>query len=328
MQFLSSNILSQNINKNIIITEKICAHRVWFQKKNHYIYFYNKKLDRHIELLDRIQTDLWDDFINYILHYKNDLPNGKYFLYYFNKFNVNSNVEYDNIPKSKLILTNVSNGIDINKVSKILNIDISYPIYDGVLTENIYNKINEYLNFDININDIFIELFGKSSNFIKSNSNIINGFVFNIDNKRYILNDKRFKYKDYDKVNTDSYKLLVLHIIDYLTDYNQHILDLYINDYDDKISILYKIFKNFVRYCKKNNILDDILVLPPDYLKKNGIINDKLIKDADILDILKDEQLRYLLYIFINIFKGAIKSNDIISEDKVIMIKNFLNKIK
>ena len=77
---LSSNILSQNINKNIIITEKICAHRVWFQKKNHYIYFYNKKLDRHIELLDRIQTDLWDDFINYILHYKNDLPNGNIFI--------------------------------------------------------------------------------------------------------------------------------------------------------------------------------------------------------------------------------------------------------
>ena len=142
MQLLDSNILIQNINKNIIITEKICAHRVRFQKKNHYIYFYNKKLDRHIELLDRIQTDLWDDFINYILHYKNDLPNGKYFLYYFNKFNVNSNVEYDNIPKSKLILTNVSNGIDINKVSKILNIDILYPIYDGVLTENIYNTFN------------------------------------------------------------------------------------------------------------------------------------------------------------------------------------------
>lgn len=305
------------LKNKITITEKINAHRVYCRKqKNGNIIFYSKKKKIPINVLDRLLSDLFEPFIEHLISKKKNLEIGEYGFYFFNK---PVDIEYGKKPINNILLTNIPEQSNKTALEVAIDLEVSYhlPLFQGVLNNSQIKKIINYIQHNENIISVFNSVFDKKcSEFVISDNDIIEGFVFNIDDVGFFkLNDNRFVKKDYPKLDTSAYELLVIEIFDFIKDqdfYNIRFTTK--NEQMKRAEFTFEVFNRFVEKYSEKNILNNFLLIPPPFIKTKGNLNKKYICNKKTINLLTDEKMEYLLRIFITIIKGKQSPRGIISE--------------
>lgn len=317
LQNNGKNKLIELLSTNkVTITEKINAHRVSILKDRlNNIEFYGKKKSMSINTIDRIISDLYDPFIQFILQQKDNIQQGIY-NFYFTYHNID--ITYTKKPKNNLLLTNANCFLKDKKQYHIK--DIASDI-DVVPQTIIYNSkllkkkhINHIINYIENggiLPKIMDDIFGNACNLSESNTDIIEGYIFKVNNNLYKLTDNRFKRKLYPKINTASYEMLVMEICNFMSDLDYTTIKL--NHKNKDLRYANFIFNAFNIFIKEYG--ESFLITPPSFIINTGNICKRYITNQETLSYLSDERYSYLLKIFLNIFTRPLMSRGLFTKD-------------
>lgn len=309
----------------VVITEKINAHRVYCKKeKSGNLLFYSKKKSSPITVLDRLLSDLYEPFIKHIINKKDKLQIGEYGFYLVKD---TIDIEYSKKPMNHLLLTNVPFKSSKSCVETAIELEVSYapPVFQGILKDEQINAIIDYMELGGNLVNLFnVILFGKTCTALcatNTNEEVIEGFVFDFgDLGSFKLIDNAFVKKEFQKLNTASYELLLIEIFDFVK--NQDFSSVKFttkNDYMKRAEFAFEMFNRFIEYHTNNRSLNNLVLTPPAFIYTKGRINKKYICNKNTYDLIStntkdiNEKLEYLLRIFITTLKDIQKPRGIIS---------------
>lgn len=289
------------LNEKLVITEKLDAFRIQFEKNGKDIIFFtndNKKIDKISRTLD----NLWEEACNElteIISKTNILEGYRYGLYY-KPSERPQRIPYSNI--EKYILTDISKrnkynkiieSLDINKVeewSSLLGVGRPPVIFKGILSEDqnkklINYEIQNYTEYASLVN-LVNELFGSTY----SKEPIIEGIIIQTDNSLSQIISYEFDilneaYKQNTKPR-DFYDLIILSITNFMTSYTMPVME----SEDAEINYINIICDIFNKYTKKENInenLDTKYLTPINYGEKSSRLNKTFISNVETLDILE-----------------------------------------
>ena len=322
-------------NSKLIISEKLDLFRIIFIKKNGQLYFF-KKDNSIIDRIELILNDIWLKPINFILNKKELIPENLYFgISFFNPSNYKI-IPYENL--NKLIITDISireNNKIIKKFSYDEILPISYKldmlpppiIFDGYLNSEQKKILLDYINNDTKLilSDIINNFFKPFSKFplvkgliLETNKNLlqIESHEFNLLSQSY---EREFN------VNRVFYDILIIELINFLKNFNWDIkfVD---NTYDKKyISLINKIFLEFVESFNIGEI--DKQYLNPKYLNDN--ITQNLINNKKVVDKFKEnDSYPYVYKIILNSLRKEKKPFAMLTENNIEEFNFFVKKIK
>lgn len=308
------------LKKHVTITEKINGHRVYCKKeKNGNILFYSKKKRTPLNLLDRLLSDLYEPFIKHIITKKDKLQVGGEYGFYL----INNPVDiiYTKTPLNNLILTNIPLNSTKTCIETAIELEVSYtpPTFQGILNNDIIELIISYVSNkekEISLLRFFNEIFKKECSILADNDDTIEGFVFDFNEAGiYKLSDKKFKKKEYSKLNTATYELLLIEIFDFVKKQDFSTVKITSsNEYMKRAEFIFEMYNRFVDYHKNKGDLDNLLLNPPEFIRTKGKINKKYIcSNKQTYDYLSDEKMEYLLRVFITSLKDIQKPRGIIT---------------
>jgi len=306
------------LKKYTTITEKINAHRVYCKKeKTGNILFYSKKKSSPITILDRITTDLYEPFIKHIISKKDKLQIGEHG-FYFIKDDID--VEYSQKPQNFLLITDIPFKTGKTIVEIAIELDVSYapPVFKGILNDVAAEKIIEYLENEHNEQSLlllFNMLFDKNCSMFFEEDGIVEGFVFNFKEEgTFSLYDDNFVKKEFQKLNTASYELLVIEIFEFIK--QQDFSTVKMHSKNTEIKKAEFIFEVFNRFVEQTENLENYLLNEPEFLSMKGKVNRRYINNQKTIDLIsKNKKLEYLLRVFITAIKDVQKSRGVISQD-------------
>lgn len=319
LQQYGKDKLVEMLSKNkVIITEKINAHRVSILKdKLNNIEFYGKKKSAPIKTIDRVISDLYEPFMQYILSQKENIPHGTFNFYFVNH---ELDVPYTKKPQNNLLLTNATVFDDnlqlsLDEIANRIGVSSQPTIFNGKLLKRKHIKfIVDYLENGGNLPSMMNELFENACSLSESPSDIIEGYIFKINNKLYKLNDNRFVRKEYPKVNTAGYEMLVMELSDFMTNLDFTKINLEMRNKDLRYANF--IFESFNMFIEEyGDSLESVLINPPAFLKTTGNISRRYITNEKTLSNLKDERYEYVLRIFLTIFSRPVVERGLLNNE-------------
>jgi hypothetical protein len=173
----------------LVVTEKISGSSFSFENEGSTIKFY-KSNDKSINLVDRTLMVYYEDAISYIKKVTSgkisNIPDNWRFCFQYFVHNEPGVIQYDTLPKNKLVLTHIQIKSQFGKISKIiedpsviqdwanvLNVTPLLPIFKGYLTDEQKQKIQDFITTP---HEDQHELF-KTSSFAEYIVNVLNTSV-------------------------------------------------------------------------------------------------------------------------------------------------------
>lgn len=322
------------VDKKIQVTEKINAHRVRaIKEKTGNVAFYTKRGKEPLKTIDRIYSDLYENFIKHILNNKDNLPIGEH-CFYFTETDLD--VQYTNKPKNNIILTNTTSSVDLSKIANDINVVAQSTIFDGYVNRLFAELLISYIEGQIknSLQNVFISYFGESAKSIltKTSDDIIEGYTLRIDGILYKITDKRFERHVFSKVNTSGYEMLIMDISSFVADLDFTEISIDAKNKDMKYAqFIYEAYNLYIKSYGPN--IDSVLIAPPGFITKIGKLGVRFISNKETLNNLKNEKYEYLLRVFLNIFNDKLVSRGLLTEDfinehnaLVLHINNYVNK--
>ena len=337
--------LTNFLNEELTITEKLDTYRILFEKHEDKIIFF-KKDNTELNLIERTLTNIWEDAIIELTTIVGDkkLPEGIRFGIAYTPIEKPIRIPYLNIPK--YILTDVTlkknNKViesydyeEVNNWAAILNLGKPPIIFSGKLNEEqketlIKYGLNKFEDLkNINFSKIIENLFKKTY----SNQDLIEGITIksNKDLAQIISYEFNLLNESYQKeeCHRDYYDIILLNINKFLDNYNIPILEGLTSEklYLELISDI------FNKFCEKNPLI--IEGLKSEYLTSPtfgycGDLNLLLIKNRKTLEILEKGGKIYeaLFKIILSSLRKQRKEYGLLNENAINKFNSYVTLIK
>jgi hypothetical protein len=355
----TENFLNSIFKSEITIFEDIQGSKIWVNWDGDKFQIKPKSINNEpINLIDLAMQNYYNPAIDYFnsldLRVKSLLNKKWWFCFEYFPDNQPANIEYDKVPKNKLILTTIfKNGKydmnieEIDEYSRLLNIDMIPVIFHGVLTEKMKEAIKYFLNTseeDLEYvfgDKSFTFFFYKILNPLSENSFLMNGdFQKNIekliirsqgnDVSFQLLNPLYKKMNDSNKTDyVEIYSLLIINFLNFCQSVNLDDLKLkgYKRDeiYINLISKLY----NFYLTDVKEDLISFDFNIPEFFDKEKFKINKELISNKMTKSyISENSKLEYIFKIILSSFNTKRKKAiGLFSENTVKLFNLFVDKI-
>ena len=323
----TENFLNSIFKSEITIFEDIQGSKIWVNWDGSKFQIKPKSINSEpINLIDLAMQNYYNPAIDYFnsldLRVKSLLNRKWWFCFEYFPDNQPANIEYDRVPKNKLILTTIfKNGKydmnieEIDEYSRLLNVDMIPVIFNGILTEKMKEAIKYFLNTseeDLEYvfgDKSFTFFFYKILNPLSENSFLMNGdFQKNIekliirsegnDVSFQLLNPLYRKMNDSNKTDyVEIYSLLIINFLNFCQSVNLDDLKLkgYKRDeiYINLISKLY----NFYLSDVKEDLISFDFNIPEFFDKEKFKINRELINNKMTKSYINENpKLEYILY--------------------------------
>jgi len=331
--------LKRVLSDFITITEKIDAHRFSFVKKKDSIYFFGKHGNKHLSLIDRAISNLYEPAINYILSIdKNIIPENIRFGCYYISPDFFLNVKYKKHPKHNLVLTDlkiypdiVVNPKKINHYADKFEIDAANILFHGKLTNKLRTELLKFAQTDSkNYNEFIFNTFPKFKPLLgKDLNDVTEGFIIRSLYKKYtyIQIKEDDNVIEIQKTNSNIFELLLLDILYFMKNFNFFDVKLETNNIEIKyIEFMSIAFNEFIK--KNGNMLLDSNIQQPEFLKKSGNLSKRYFSNKDTLKFIENETFKYILRVFITTFNNVRKPRGLINESTANEFNIMTDKIK
>jgi hypothetical protein len=355
----TENFLNSIFKSEITIFEDIQGSKIWVNWDGDKFQIKPKSINSEsINLIDLAMQNYYNPAIDYFnsldLRVKSLLNRKWWFCFEYFPDNQPANIEYDKVPKNKLILTTIfKNGKydmnieEIDEYSRLLNVDMIPVIFNGILTEKMKEAIKYFLNTseeDLEYvfgDKSFTFFFYKILNPLSENSFLMNGdFQKNIekliirsqgnDVSFQLLNPLYKKMNDSNKTDyVEIYSLLIINFLNFCQSVNLDDLKLkgYKRDeiYINLISKLY----NFYLTDVKEDLISFDFNIPEFFDKEKFKINKELISNKMTKSyISENSKLEYIFKIILSSFNTKRKKAiGLFSENTVKLFNLFVDKI-
>jgi hypothetical protein len=355
----TENFLNSIFKSEITIFEDIQGSKIWVNWDGDKFQIKPKSINSEsINLIDLAMQNYYNPAIDYFnsldLRVKSLLNRKWWFCFEYFPDNQPANIEYDKVPKNKLILTTIfKNGkYDINieeidEYSRLLNVDMIPVIFNGILTEKMKEAIKYFLNTseeDLEYvfgDKSFTFFFYKILNPLSENSFLMDGdFQKNIekliirsqgnDVSFQLLNPLYKKMNDSNKTDyVEIYSLLIINFLNFCQSVNLDDLKLkgYKRDeiYINLISKLY----NFYLSDVKEDLISFDFNIPEFFDKEKFKINKELISNKMTKSYISENpKLEYIFKIILSSFNiKRKKAIGLFSENTVKLFNLFVDKI-
>lgn len=308
--------LKELLKNELIITEKINGHRLIIKKKaNGKVDFFTKKSKQPIGVLENVMSDLYLDAMNYILKNKDRIPTGETSFYLVKN---DLDIEYTDVKSQALLLTNTRNrtNLSLKETAELAGFRAQEEIFNGFLNDEQIESIINYINSDQNLPELFSKLFGTNVNSLnKDVSDIIEGYIFDIQGELYKLEDNRFEKKEFKKINTSNYELLVIDILDFFNEFYIDNLNIYQTKKDFRyLEIISYMLVDYIKE-KANNELDFFTTLPT-FSENTGKVNTKYLANKEAKSyIINNPKYEYLFRVLLQLFKRDLAARGLITDE-------------
>ena len=355
----TENFLNSIFKSEITIFEDIQGSKIWVNWDGTKFQIKPKSINSEsINLIDLAMQNYYNPAIDYFnsldLRVKSLLNRKWWFCFEYFPDNQPANIEYDKVPKNKLILTTIfKNGKydmnieEIDEYSRLLNVDMIPVIFHGILTEKMKEAIKYFLNTseeDLEYvfgDKSFTFFFYKILNPLSENSFLMDGdFQKNIekliirsqgnDVSFQLLNPLYKKMNDSNKTDyVEIYSLLIINFLNFCQSVNLDDLKLkgYKRDeiYINLISKLY----NFYLSDVKEDLISFDFNIPEFFDKEKFKINKELISNKMTKSYISENpKLEYIFKIILSSFKTKRKKAiGLFSENTVKLFNLFVDKI-
>ena len=355
----TENFLNSIFKSEITIFEDIQGSKIWVNWDGFKFQIKPKSTNSEpINLIDLAMQNYYNPTIDYFnsldLRVKSLLNKKWWFCFEYFPDNQPANIEYDRVPKNKLILTtNFKNGKndmnieEIDEYSRLLNVDMIPVIFNGILTEKMKEAIKYFLNTseeDLEYvfgDKSFTFFFYKILNPLSENSFLMNGdFQKNIekliirsegnDVSFQLLNPLYRKMNDSNKTDyVEIYSLLIINFLNFCQSINLDDLKLkgYKRDeiYINLISKLYNFYLNDV----KEDLISFDFNIPEFFDKEKFKINRELITNKMTKSYINENpKLEYIFKIILSSFNTKRKKAiGLFSDNTVKLFNLFIDKI-
>lgn len=345
-----SEYVTEFLNEEITITEKLDTYRILFEKQEDKLVFF-KKDNTELNLIERTLTNVWEDAIIELTTIIGDLmlPENMRFGVAYTPVEKPIRLPYSNLPKYILTditlrkdnkVTEVYEYDEVIKWAEILNMGRPPIIFQGKLTEEQISilktyDLKEYEKLEEKTFSKIIEKLFKQS---YSGENLIEGII--IKGKKDLAQIVSYEFSllneayEKDSHSRDFYDIILLEINSFMDRYNVPVLEGKTSD-EMYLEIISDIFNQF---CKKNpSILENInpdFLTPPSY-GYFGNLNLLLIKNKKTIDLLeKGGRIYEALYrVILSSLRKPKKEFGLLTESAtqkfntyVYLIKNVINK--
>jgi hypothetical protein len=355
----TENFLNSIFKSEITIFEDIQGSKIWVNWDGDKFQIKPKSINSEsINLIDLAMQNYYNPAIDYFnsldLRVKSLLNRKWWFCFEYFPDNQPANIEYDKVPKNKLILTTIfKNGKydmnieEIDEYSRLLNVDMIPVIFNGILTEKMKEAIKYFLNTseeDLEYvfgDKSFTFFFYKILNPLSENSFLMDGdFQKNIekliirsqgnDVSFQLLNPLYKKMNDSNKTDyVEIYSLLIINFLNFCQSVNLDDLKLkgYKRDeiYINLISKLY----NFYLSDVKEDLISFDFNIPEFFDKEKFKINKELISNKMTKSYISENpKLEYIFKIILSSFNiKRKKAIGLFSENTVKLFNLFVDKI-
>ncbi|MCK9476948.1 MAG: hypothetical protein M0R46_13555, partial [Candidatus Muirbacterium halophilum] len=328
-----NDILESLFNNEIIVYEDIQASKIWVNWNGVKFDIKAKTINSDsINLIDLAMQNYYNDAVNYFnnldIRIKSLLNKKWWFCFEYFPDEQPANIEYNKLPKNKLVLTTINkNGKynftieELEEYARLFDTDILPIIYQGRLSE----KMIEGIKYFINTSEEDLEyIFGEKSfafffyKLLDPNSK--NSFLM-IDEYQGNVEKLIFKTKDgeasfeilnplYKRISDNNstefveiYTLILINFLNFCQTYDLEEIKLKGTKRDDVyIYLICKLF-NFYMVETKDDLLNFDFVVPEFFDKEKFKINIELITNKLTLEYIKeDDKLEYIFKIILGSF--------------------------
>lgn len=354
-----NDILESLFNNEIIVYEDIQASKIWVNWNGVKFDIKAKTINSDsINLIDLAMQNYYNDAVNYFnnldIRIKSLLNKKWWFCFEYFPDEQPANIEYNKLPKNKLVLTTINkNGKynftieELEEYARLFDTDILPIIYQGRLSE----KMIEGIKYFINTSEEDLEyIFGEKSfafffyKLLDPNSK--NSFLM-IDEYQGNVEKLIFKTKDgeasfeilnplYKRISDNNstefveiYTLILINFLNFCQTYDLEEIKLKGTKRDDVyIYLICKLF-NFYMVETKDDLLNFDFVVPEFFDKEKFKINIELITNKLTLEYIKeDDKLEYIFKIILGSFnKKRKKAIGVFTDNTLILFNNFVLKI-
>jgi len=289
---LSKESINSLFDNYVVITEKLSGSSFSFQSKNGNLNFY--KGNRPITLVDRTLMNYYEDAISHIETVSENLNNSLRFCFQYFVNNKPGIIEYDKLPKNKLVLTHILEMSDNNKILNVIsdytdlhkwagtfNVSFLEPIFEGYMNESQIDYLKKYLSisyddrerynmFDrVSFASSIFKIFqsDEDSSMLQENLNKpIEGIIFSFINERneshksklldpYTVQTIKKRKSDFKTFKADINEVILLDILSFINERGLLLNQLSSSDKDERyIQLVSNIFNDYVRI--KPNVKD------------------------------------------------------------------------
>lgn len=353
------DILDSLFNNEIIVFEDIQASKIWVNWNGINFDIKAKSINSNsINLVDLAMQNYYNDAVNYFnnldIRVKSLLNKKWWFCFEYFPDEQPANIEYNRVPKNKLVLTAINkNGKydftieELEEYARLFDTDMLPIIYQGKLSE----KMIEGIKYFINTSEEDLEyVFGEKSFaffFYKIlDPNSTNSFLMN-DDYQDNIEKLIFRTKDgevsfeilnplYKRISDNNstefveiYTLILINFLNFCQSYDLEEIKLKGNKRDETyIYLISKLF-NFYMVETKDDLLNFDFVVPEFFDKEKFKINTELIQNKLTLEYIKEsDKLEYIFKIILGSFnKKRKKAIGVFSENTLELFNNFVSKI-
>lgn len=337
------------LDGDVLITEKLDAHRFSFEVNNDKeIIFFKKNDNRPLTIIDRTISDLYEKAISHIEGLphltKYSIPSNIRFGFAYFPSNKPLRIEYKNVHNSKLVLTDITlrsnNGKvkriydDINYINrwaKSLNVGKMPVIYSGILDESKKEFIKAAASGENRLCAFFSE---NISNILGSysNNNIIEGIVIRSKNGLVQLKDPSFDMFHIaakPQESRDFYDLVLLQMESFINNDYKMIQAFESNLSDARyLELVSDIYNKYIKHSHIDETLDPSY-LQPQIIGNHGQLSRKFIKSPETIENINKGKIYEELYkVFLSSFRKKKKAHGLLTESFTIKFNEIIDDIQ
>ena len=346
-------LLQELFNDTIEVIEDIQGSKIWVNWDGKEFIIKPKSLSSEpINMIDLAMQKYYNPAIDYLntldVRVKSLLNKKWYFCFEYFPDLSPGNIEYNRMPKNKLVLTAINkNGKydfvldELDEYSRLFNVDMIPVIYQGKFTD----KMIEAIKYFINTSEEDLEyIFGESSFtyfFYKIlNPYLVNSFLmeneFQKNIEKLIIRSKTrdisFEllnplYKRMSENNNtefvEIYTLILINFLNFCQSLDLKEVKLKGNKKDEiYIYLICKLYNIYISEVKED-LLNFDFIIPEFYDKDKFKINTELIKNKLTRDYIEeDDKLEYIFKIILSSFKNKRKKPIGIFTDNTVKLFN------
>lgn len=304
------------LSAELSVTEKINGHRLTIKKKrNGKIDFYTKKSKCPLCVIDSLMTDLYSDAISYILKKKEMLPHGETSFYLVKN---DLDVSYTDVERQALVVTNTSNieSMSVGEIADKCGFREQRTLFSGHLSQEQIETIFSYFEGDRALPEVMSEALVTDVRLLnKDLSDVVEGYTFCIGGRLIKIEDKRFEKKEFKKINTSNYELLVDDIVEYVCSRDISSIEVSSEKHDFRyIDIIADLYNGFIEEKSKSEI--DFLAMLPTFSDTTGNVNVNYMSDKKAAKyVLTSKKYEYLFRVFLQLFRRTLNERGLIGKD-------------